>query len=322
MTWLPNSAITLTVNRRSDAENLAPVYMCIARGLSSNLDTLNHCALLNQKAKISAYGEGEPNLTPKRTQPAETAPDLSTERAYSVLKGQLEKLQELKGRNYKEVGAAEDEWYNLTAKLVMRSFGSGSPNYKSFRMASSAGSYVMQGWGEGEDYARNQDNFQTRLQSYEAVLKSSVAELELDLPDAGIKGVYEPGEEYEFYRDTSACLKLAQREILVIDPYLNAEIFDVYARAIHRTVAFRLLSASVPADVKTLAQKYASGGNFAFRSSNSIHDRVLFADNRVWLTGQSLKDAAKKKPTYIVEHDETVMRGIYESIWKAATVII
>jgi len=71
----------------------------------------------------------------------------------------------------------------------------------------------------------------------------------------------------------------------------------------------------------TLAQKYVSGGNFALRNSNSIHDRVLFADNRVWVIGQSLKDAARKKPTYMVEHDEPLMRGLYESIWQAAAVI-
>jgi hypothetical protein len=71
-----------------------------------------------------------------------------------------------------------------------------------------------------------------------------------------------------------------------------------------------------------LALKYAAGGNLHFRSSNAIHDRVIFADDRVWLTGQSIKDAAKKKPTYIVEHDEKLQRAIYEPIWTAATVII
>ena len=96
----------------------------------------------------------------------------------------------------------------------------------------------------------------------------------------------------------------------------------MYAGAIPRTVGFRLLSVNVPTDVVALAHKYAAGGNLAFRSSNSIHDRVVFADQRVWLIGQSLKDAAKKKPTYIVEHDEPLMRGIYENIWQSATVII
>jgi hypothetical protein len=55
---------------------------------------------------------------------------------------------------------------------------------------------------------------------------------------------------------------------------------------------------------------------------NAIHDRVLFADDRVWVIGQSIKDAAKKKPTYIIEHGEPLMRGIYEGIWQAAKVII
>jgi hypothetical protein len=42
----------------------------------------------------------------------------------------------------------------------------------------------------------------------------------------------------------------------------------------------------------------------------------------VWLSGQSLKDAAKKKPTYIVEHDEPLMRVIYEDIWAKASTLI
>jgi len=40
-------------------------------------------------------------VTPKRpNQPAGTPPDLSKEKAYSVLKEQLEKLQAFKGLNY------------------------------------------------------------------------------------------------------------------------------------------------------------------------------------------------------------------------------
>jgi hypothetical protein len=260
-------------------------------------------------------------LTAKRSQPEEISPNFPPEKAYSVLKTQLAKLQDLKGRNYQEAEVDEDEWFNLTSKLVLRSFGSGSTNYSNFRGGRSAGEHYASIFDDGVPHALYQKNFEARQKAYGAALRSCISELELDLPDSGIKGVYEQGQEYEFYRDVTACLKLAQNEIFVIDPYLNMEIFDVYAAAIPRTVGFRLLSASVPADVRAVAQKYAAGRNFTFRSSNSIHDRVLFADSRVWLTGQSLKDAAKKKPTYIVEHDEPLMRTIYEDIWAKAAAI-
>jgi hypothetical protein len=261
-------------------------------------------------------------MTPRRNQPAETPPDLPTEKAYQFLKGQLAKLDAVKGRDYRETEALEDEWFGLTSKLVLRSFGSGSNNYSDFRRARSAGEYYMSPFDEGINHAQNQRNFEARLVAYESALRSSISELELDLPQAEIKGVYEPGEQYEFYRDITACLRLASKEIFVVDPYLSVDIFDVYASAIPRKVSFRLLSANVPAEVRNLAQKYAAGGNLAFRSSASIHDRVLFADNRVWVCGQSLKDAANRKPTYIVEHDEPLMRPVYEQIWNTASSVL
>lgn len=261
-------------------------------------------------------------LPARRSQPAEIPPDLPPEKAHSVLSTQLKRMEDLKGRNYQEAKAAEEEWFQLTEKLIIRSFGSASTNYRNFSFAVSAGEHYMVPYDAGIPHAQNQRNFEARLQAYEAALKSCLSELEVDLIDTGVKGVYEAGEEYEFYRDVKVCLKFAQKEIFVIDPYLNTEIFDVYASAIPRTIKFRLLSANIPGNVKTLGQKYATGGNFEFRASPSVHDRVLFADNRVWLCGQSLKDAAKRKPTYIVEHDESLMRNIYETIWQAATSVI
>ena len=169
---------------------------------------------------------------------------------------------------------------------------------------------------------RIQGNFEARIKEYGALLKSLLAELELDLPEREILGVYEPGEEYEFYHDLKTILQMGTHDVFVIDPYADLNLFDIYAGGISRQAKFRLLSNKIQSDVVAVAQMYASGGNFSLRSSDKIHDRVIFVDERVWLAGQSIKDAAKKKPTYIVEHAESLMRAVYEPIWAQATVIL
>lgn len=260
-----------------------------------------------------------------QSDPLSIRADLSPQKACTLLKGQLEKLQTLKGRKFKEAQAEEKNWYQFTERIITRSFGLAHANVTNFQQGWYAIADLSEVRGFNNPYVlelRDQKTFEARIVRWEGVLNNCLDELALDMPETLPKGVYEPGEQYEFYRDVKACLNLAQKEIFVIDPYLGTEIFEVYASAIPRTVNFRLLSAKIQPDVLALAQKYAAGGNFAMRSTNAIHDRVLFADNRVWLTGQSLKDAAKKKPTYIVEHDEPLMRGAYEPIWLIATAII
>ena len=266
-------------------------------------------------------------MAPKRPQPEETAPDLSAEKAYAILSVQLEKLRVLKNQNYQHAKPEEEEWFQFTHKLIQRAFGSNSPNARNFGSARSAGEHrmVLTGWGgrPGIDDAQNQSNFVARTSAYENALKSSLAELKLDLPESEIKGLYAPGEEYEFYKGIKTILSLAAQELFVVDPYLNNEIFETYADSIPRIVKFRLLGTNIPSDVVTLGKKYSGGGNFQLRSTNAIHDRVIFVDQRAWVCGQSLKDAAKKKPTYIVEiEDAGLMRPVYENIWNRASVIV
>src|SRR5258708_2361227 len=131
------------------------------------------------------------HVVPSRRSVAETPPDLPPEKAHKLLKSQLSKLQDFKGRSYQEAEALESEWYQLTAKLVMRSFGSGSPNYSNFRRASSAGQYVMQ-IGEYVDHRRNQSNFEARTQAYGSALNRCISELEADFPDPVANVGYEP----------------------------------------------------------------------------------------------------------------------------------
>ena len=89
------------------------------------------------------------------------------------------------------------------------------------------------------------------------------------------------------------------------------------------SVAVRVLTNQVSDPLRLVAEKYAKGARFELRSSKDVHDRVVFAADRCWVIGQSIKDAARKKPTYIVEHSgAATMKNIYEGIWTSATVVV
>jgi hypothetical protein len=76
----------------------------------------------------------------RRTNQPETAqPDLPPEKAYAALTKQLDLLPKLNGRDCRDAGADEDEWTNLTEKLIIRAFGSDSANLKHLSHAKSAG---------------------------------------------------------------------------------------------------------------------------------------------------------------------------------------
>jgi hypothetical protein len=71
----------------------------------------------------------------------------------------------------------------------------------------------------------------------------------------------------------------------------------------------RILSNNIGANVVTVARMYAKNKPLELRSSQNIHDRVMFLDRRGWVSGQSIKDAARKKPTYLIELDEPLLGG-------------
>lgn len=160
------------------------------------------------------------------------------------------------------------------------------------------------------------------MKAFEAFIKSALSELELIMPEKELQGQYGAGQEYEFYRDVKAILALATTEVMIVDPYLSTEIFDVYADGINRSVSLKVLTNNLASNVLAVAQKYATGGNLNLRTTTAIHDRLILIEDRAWFIGQSIKDAAKKKPTYIVEQSAANVRPTYEAIWTGANVVI
>lgn len=154
--------------------------------------------------------------------------------------------------------------------------------------------------------------------------RTSIAEPELILPQPEIAGSYGIGDEYSFYRDLKTIVGFGTKELFIVDSYLDTQLFDVYMENVDAAaVAVRVLTDNVAEPLKAVAEKFSKRGAFELRSGKDAHDRVVFVDDRCWVMGQSIKDAAKKKPTYIVKHPGAAsMKSIYESIWASATPVV
>jgi hypothetical protein len=261
---------------------------------------------------------------PTRKTVHQKEPTLAADRALRAIEEQLGNLQKLKGRKYDEAKADETEWRHLTQSIIERAFGDPSSELSKFNMAAAAGEYTMLP-DERHAAALRQSNFEQRIKAQEPLLRSLINTIRLQFPEEEIKGVYDPCDQYAFYRDLSSLIQTAAKDILIVDAYLDEDVFNLHVSKAPSGVPVRILSNKIGANVETVAKMYAQSKPLQLRSSNSIHDRAIFVDQRGWVIGQSIKDAAKKKPTYMIELDEpliTACRNAHSGIWSTATVVI
>ena len=145
----------------------------------------------------------------------------------------------------------------------------------------------------------------------------------MSLPDKEIKGAYGAGDDYQFYKDLKTIIETATNSLFIIDNYLDVKLFDLYMERAAPGVDIRILTDQLRAAVQTVAGKFSKRGRFELRTSGGAHDRHVFLDNRGWVIGQSIKDAAQRKPTYIVElNDPAALMSIYNHIWSSATLVV
>ena len=161
------------------------------------------------------------------------------------------------------------------------------------------------------------------------LIHRAIADLELNAPLLAGQA-FAPGERYDFFKALSAAVGSATKSIFIIDAYLDDQIFDSYISGLPTGVSIRLLTGTkykVPAKLKPAVVNYNQQYEqmVEVKISDEIHDRVLFIDNlSCWVMGQSIKDAAKDKPTYLMPLPAdiaTLKLSHYEPIWNNASVL-
>jgi hypothetical protein len=159
-----------------------------------------------------------------------------------------------------------------------------------------------------------------------AILHRAIAALEYEVPAMPAQA-FGPGAIYDFFKAFRELLGSATTSVFVIDPYLDEQVFDAYITAVKPTVTVRLLARHQAAALKPAIAAFASQSKRSIeaRKSAALHDRVVFVDSRsCWVLGQSIKDAAANKPTYLAPLTQDVADlklADYEEIWNRATPI-
>lgn len=156
-----------------------------------------------------------------------------------------------------------------------------------------------------------------------STLQRADADLALEGRDSGSQ-VFGPGAVYDFFKALRELIESARETLLVVDPYLDAKAFDTYVTGAATSVRVRLLAKKYAAELATAVAAYTMqhGANVSVRSSDALHDRVVFVDGTTcWVLGQSVKDAANRSPTYIapLDPESAAMKLIwYEVLWQSA----
>jgi hypothetical protein len=166
-------------------------------------------------------------------------------------------------------------------------------------------------------------------------LYDALSMLELQVP-AALQGAFIPaGDAWNGY---AALVKLVQSpcdRLLIVDPYITADIFaDFVPHTIARS-GTRLLTAknrerhpALLASSQKWQQTHPAPSapvELRYAPESSLHDRLIVLDSsEVWLVSQSFKDIARKSSASVSRADPEMARmkaQHYESLWEASTAI-
>lgn len=132
---------------------------------------------------------------------------------------------------------------------------------------------------------------------------------------------------FEYFDEIRKIIEIVQKDILFVDPYLDADFVSRYLPHIPDGVRIRLLTREKIKTLLPATQEFAkqNKSTIEIRSAASFHDRYVFLDGEVcYQSGASFKDGGRKAPTTITQITDafSAMYNTYENIWKSAHVVL
>jgi len=130
---------------------------------------------------------------------------------------------------------------------------------------------------------------------------------------------------FDYFDEIRKVVSMAQRDVLFVDPYLDAEFVSRYLPHISTGVRIRLLAREKIQTLLPSAQAFAKQNQavLEIRTASKFHDRYVFVDDTAcYHSGSSFKDGARTAPTTITQITDAFAAVLetYEKIWQSAKI--
>lgn len=156
-------------------------------------------------------------------------------------------------------------------------------------------------------------------------LQDAYAHLELLIP-LTLQGAFiPPGEAFNGYVALVRIVKSASKDLLLVDPYVDATLFTDIAPMLPDGVTLRCLTSKQGSgELIAASGRWISTGENIKRPvavrippPKTLHDRHIIVDGQaVWTVSQSIKDIAARSAASVTQ-DRTDMAAVKVEFWEA-----
>ena len=181
------------------------------------------------------------------------------------------------------------EYYNLD---VIISVGYRVKSQKGVRFRQWATSilknYIQNGYAINYHKITEQRLFE--LENDMKIIKSKIKDNSLEF----IQNIFYDGQIYDAYSFINDLLKLAKKEVILIDNYIDDTVFTLFSK--YPNIRIKIYTANISKQLKLDYQKYQTQyQNIELKEFKNSHDRFLIIDKKeIYHLGASLKDLGKK----------------------------
>ena len=114
-----------------------------------------------------------------------------------------------------------------------------------------------------------------------------------------VEGIFYDGQIFDAYSLISDLIRIAKKEIILIDNYIDDSVLKVLNKRkdnVSATIYTARLSENLKLDLDKHNSQYSP---INIEVLKKFHDRFLIIDNEVYLIGGSIKDLGKKVSTFV-----------------------